>query len=70
MKNITLKSIQFEELKPDRYYFVKLKPGVISDQRYDIDFCRVEGKSDGGGIGWIKWYPHNISSCWELPEED
>jgi hypothetical protein len=46
----------------DGWYLVKLIPGhVRGGQRYDVDYCRDNGRSDGGGRGWAKWYVHNIS---------
>ena len=70
MTEITLKQIPKEEVQPGQYYLVKLSSWVISGQMYDVDYCRREGKSDGGGIGWLKWYAHNIDSVYELPGGD
>lgn len=46
----------------DGWYLVRLVDGHVNgSQRYDVDYCRDNGRSDGGGRGWTKWYPHNIS---------
>jgi len=53
--------------KPGRY-FVELDLGHADNHKeYDVDYCRQASPSDGGGLEWCKWYPHNVLRYAELP---
>ena len=70
MAALTLKKVTLEKLQPGQYYLLKLNPGIIGDKQWDVDYCRREGQSDGGGVGFVDWYWHNIDSVYELPGDD
>ena len=70
MAALTLRQVTLEKLQPGKYYLLNLKSGTVSQARWTIDYCRREGDSDGGGIGFISWYWHNIDSVYELPGGD